>query len=502
MKDCIRQAADPWRPCFHYAPAAHWMNDPNGMVYYNGTYHLMYQYYPEGLNWGPMHWGHAASRDLVHWEHRPVALYPDELGMIFSGCAVVDWQDTSGFFGGWPGLVAVFTHHAADPDAGAVRQSQSLAYSADEGQTWVKYAGNPVLEDRSLPDFRDPKVFWHEPESRWIMVLAAGDHVRFYASPNLRDWSYTGSFGREEGSHHGVWECPDLFELPVLNRPGRREWVLVVSIGGLPEDEEGSRTQYFLGRFEDGRFINGAAPERIRWMDGGRDNYAGVTWSDAPGGRRIWLGWMSNWKYAAVLPAESFRGAMTLPRELALCDGDGELLLCQLPVAELAGLRAGSAVWEQIPVSPQEPFRPNFAAELMELALEWEWRGDSAGLSGRRGAEAGVRLWTRDGEETRIGIDAGAGTLYIDRTASGQSGFHPAFACRHEMPLPSGGARPKLRIWADRISVEVFAGDGELAMTDLVYPAPGPFRAEVYAVGMPILIRALNLTELRSIWPE
>ncbi|WP_036669735.1 glycoside hydrolase family 32 protein [Paenibacillus sp. HW567] len=497
MKKDARPAADQWRPQYHFSAPVNWLNDPNGMVYHNGIYHLMYQYHPGGIEWGPMHWGHATSRDLVHWEHRPVALYPDENGMIFSGCAVVDHKDSSGFFEGKPGLVAVFTHHTVQPDTGTVCQSQSLAYSRDEGQTWIKYADNPVLKEPSLPDFRDPKVFWHDTEQCWVMVLAAGDHIRFYASRNLKEWSYTGEFGRQQGSHHGVWECPDLFELPVRNRPRQSRWVLVVSIGGLPQDIEGSRTQYFLGRFEGGCFIGEEPVEKVRWMDGGRDNYAGVTWSDAPDGRRIWLGWMSNWKYAALLPAERFRGAMTLPRELELHHQGGELQLRQLPVSELAGLRAGSALWEEIAVSPQTPFKPDCAAELLELLLEWEWSGMVPGPDSESAYEAGIRLWTQDGQETRIGIDARQGELYIDRTASGESSFHPDFACRHSMKLaPGTGKSPKLRIWADRISVEVFAGEGELAMTDLIYPAAGPFRIEVYTIGGNIRIRTLNMHKL------
>ncbi|MFM9330098.1 glycoside hydrolase family 32 protein [Paenibacillus mesotrionivorans] len=490
MRESFLQPADPWRPQYHYSPWANWMNDPNGMVYFNGEYHLMYQYFPGGQTWGPMHWGHAVSRDLMHWEHRPVALYPDEFGMIFSGSAVVDWRDSSGFFGGKPGLVAVFTHHAALPDTREVRQSQSLAYSADGGRTWVKHKGNPVLTEPSLPDFRDPKVFWHGPENRWIMLLAAGDHIRFYASPNLREWTYTGEFGRREGSHQGVWECPDVFPLPVEGQPGETRWVLLVSIGGAPEDEEGSRTQYFLGTFRDGCFHGGEPAETVRWLDAGRDHYAGVTWSDAPDNRRILLGWMSNWKYAAVTPAASFRGAMTLPRELSLYASGGEVRLRQLPVAEAAGLREETATWHRVQASPGTPFRPGFEAALLELSLEWDWAGEPG--------EAGVRLWTRDGQETRIGIDAQAGMLYIDRTVSGETGFHPAFPCRHETPLPPSASRPKLRIWADRISVEVFAGDGDPAMTDLIFPAPGPYWVEIYAVHTPVNIHTLELHRLRS----
>ena len=427
MRESFLQPADPWRPQFHYSPRANWMNDPNGMVYFNGEYHLMYQYFPGGQSWGPMHWGHAVSRDLMHWEHRPVALYPDEFGMIFSGSAVVDWRDSSGFFGGKPGLVAVFTHHAALPDTREVRQSQSLAYSADGGRSWVKHKGNPVLTEPSLPDFRDPKVFWHEPEGRWIMALAAGDHIRFYASPNLREWTYTGEFGRREGSHQGVWECPDVFPLPVEGQPGETRWVLLVSIGGLPEDAEGSRTQYFLGTFRGGCFHGGEPAETVHWLDAGRDHYAGVTWSDAPDNRRILLGWMSNWKYAAVTPAASFRGAMTLPRELAL-------------------YASGSCLWRRPPGSGKNPppgigSKPAPASPSVPISNPpcWScpWNGNGPGSREKQGCGCGRGTGRKPGS---------ASTPKPERcTSTGRPPGKAAFirsshaAMKHRCPHPRPG---------------------------------------------------------------
>lgn len=306
--------ADRFRPGFHFSPPTSWANDPNGLVYYEGSYHLFYQYHPYSNKWGPMHWGHAISEDLIHWQHAPIALFPDEHGAIFSGCCVVDWNNSSGLFKDSHGLVAIFTHADIHPETGQPRQRQSLAYSSDKGQTWQKYNGNPVLAENDLIDFRDPKVFWHAQSKRWIMAIVAGDHVRFYASDNLREWSLTGKFGREEGSHDGVWECPDLFQLPA-DDTGRSKWVLIISIGDNPNCPEGSRTQYFIGEFDGKTFINDNPSDHILWLDYGRDNYAGVTWSDIPeqDGRRVIIGWMSNWKYANETPTYSWRGAMTLP---------------------------------------------------------------------------------------------------------------------------------------------------------------------------------------------
>ncbi|RME99284.1 MAG: glycoside hydrolase family 32 protein, partial [Bacteroidetes bacterium] len=295
------------RPQFHFSPPTMWMNDPNGMVFFEGEYHLFYQYYPDSTVWGPMHWGHAVSKDLLHWEHLPIALAPDEHGYIFSGSAVVDWENSSGFgVDELPPLVAIFTYHdpIAEREGRDDFQTQGIAYSNDRGRSWVKYDGNPVLPNPGIRDFRDPKVIWDTESQRWIMVLAAGDHIRFYASKDLKHWRYLSSFGQRLGAHGGVWECPDLFPMKVEGS-GDQRWVLLVSINpGAPNG--GSGTQYFVGRFEDDRFKLDAEfaynlnrmqdSVKAVWLDYGRDNYAGVTWSDIPFelDRRIFIGWMSN----------------------------------------------------------------------------------------------------------------------------------------------------------------------------------------------------------------
>ena len=316
--------SEPHRPAFHFTPKTGWMNDPNGMVYYEGEYHLFYQYYPDSTVWGPMHWGHAISRDLVSWEHLPIALYPDSLGLIFSGSAVVDWKNTSGFgINGKPPLVAMFTHHLMRGEKAGRHdfQYQSLAYSNDKGRTWTKYAGNPVIPNtNAIHDYRDTKVFWYAPDQKWVVVLAAGDHIMLYNSPNLKDWTYLSSFGKDLGAHGGVWECPDLFPLKVQGTT-QEKWVLIQNMNpGGPNG--GSAAQYFIGDFNGKSFILDAqlTGDLPLWLDHGRDNYAGVTWSDVPAadGRRLFIGWMSNWDYAQVVPTKSWRSAMTLPRQLVL----------------------------------------------------------------------------------------------------------------------------------------------------------------------------------------
>lgn len=312
-----------YRPQYHFSPESGWMNDPNGLVFYDGEYHLFYQYYPDSTVWGPMHWGHAVSTDLFSWTHLPVALYPDSLGYIFSGSAVSDIYNTSGFGDGTtPPLIAVFTYHNSELERKGNNefQSQGIAWSNDRGRTWKKFQGNPVLPNPGIRDFRDPKVFRHDASGKWIMILAVHDRVHIYSSPDLKNWSFESEFGESAGSHGGVWECPDLFPLTVTGTSSSK-WVMLVSINpGGPNG--GSVTQYFTGEFDGHKFI----PDDIaaKWMDMGTDNYAGVTWSGIPeqDGRKILIGWMSNWNYATVVPSSLWRSAMTIPRELTLYEMD------------------------------------------------------------------------------------------------------------------------------------------------------------------------------------
>ena len=326
-----------YRPQIHFSPQAHWMNDPNGMVYYKGVYHLFFQYYPDSTVWGPMHWGHATSTDLIHWLEQPIALYPDSIGLIFSGSVVVDKNNTSGFGKkGQVPLVAIFTHHnmGGEKQMRNDFQNQSIAYSLDEGKTWIKYTGNPVLKNPGIRDFRDPKVMWYEPQKKWVMTLATKDRVTFYSSPNLKDWTKETEFGETLGAHGGVWECPDLFSLN--DDYGKKVWVLTVSINpGGPN--KGSATQYFLGDFDGNKFT--PISTATRWIDYGTDDYAGVTWSNT-GNRKIFLGWMSNWQYATVVPTIKWRSATTFPRDLKLKYVGKEMFLASLPISELSILQS------------------------------------------------------------------------------------------------------------------------------------------------------------------
>lgn len=483
---------DAYRPQYHLSPPSGWLNDPNGMVYFEGEYHLCYQYHPWSDKWGPMHWGHAVSRDLVHWEHRPAALKPDGNGYIFSGSAVVDWSNSSGLFDDGPGLVAIFTHADAYPGTDRPRQRQSLAYSTDKGRTWTKYKGNPVLSDEAITDFRDPKVFWHAPSGRWVMVLAAGDHIRFYHSPNLKDWTLGGTFGEKEGSHDGVWECPDLFELPVEGDPKRTRWVLIVSIGDREDLTEGSRTQYFTGDFDGERFTNDHSPDTVLWADLGRDNYAGVTWSDVPesDGRRILIGWMSNWKYANLTPTESWRSAMTVPRTLTLRDNGAGPRLVQTPVRELESLRREAVRLENVTVTPGS--NPLGSYRGVQYEIEAEFVLGTA-------TEFGFKLRCSDSEETVAAYDAARNEIVVDRSRSGKSDFHPEFPCRHGAALEPAGPTLKLRIFVDRSSVEVFAGDGQAVLTDLIYPSLESDGLELYVKEGSVKLLSLRIYTLDSI---
>ena len=324
-----------YRPKVHFSPEAHWVNDPNGMVYNKGVYHLFYQHHPYSSVWGPMHWGHATSRDLINWKHEPIAIYPDSLGTIFSGSAVVDKNNTSGLGkNGQVPLVAIFTQHSMEGEKAGRNdyQNQSIAYSNDDGKTWIKYEGNPVLKNPGITDFRDPKVMWYEPQKKWIMTLATKDCITFYSSKNLKSWVKESEFGATIGAHGGVWECPDLF---TLDNNGKKVWALIVSINpGGPN--KGSATQYFIGDFDGNKFVPQTTD--VKWIDYGPDNYAGITWSNT-GSRKIFLGWMSKWMYANAVPTETWKNAMTIPRELKLKQVGNNLLIASEPVAELTKIQ-------------------------------------------------------------------------------------------------------------------------------------------------------------------
>jgi fructan beta-fructosidase len=475
-----------YRPQFHFSPKKNWINDPNGLVYYKGKYHMFYQYNPYGDKWGNISWGHAVSQDLVHWKELPVALMPDDLGLIFSGSVVVDKCNTSGFFKEHSGgLVAIYTN------AGETQQ-QSIAYSTDEGLTWTKYKQNPVIPNPGITDFRDPKVMWYEKECKWVMVLAAGDRILFYSSKNLKDWQYMSQFGENEGSHGGVWEVPDLFKLPVDGNPNHSKWILKVDInpGAVAG---GSGGQYFIGEFDGTRFINDNPPHEIRWVDYGKDFYAAQTWFNT-GNRKIWIGWMNNWQYADVIPTNPWRGAMSIPRELTLKTVRGEgIKLIQTPVKELKGIRKKQYQWENERITPGENILSDIKGKTVEIIAEFELGSAS---------EFGFKVRKSATEETVIGYDAERHLLFVDRIHSGEFAFSPAFAGRHEAVLNPIKDKIKFHIFVDWSSVEVFGNDGRVVLTDLIFPSPSSDGIELYSKNGCVKLISLTVNKLKSIWGE
>lgn len=476
-----------YRPAYHFTPARHWMNDPNGLLFHDGTYHLFFQHHPHGPNWGPMHWGHATSRDLLTWQEHPIALTPDALGMIFSGSAVIDRDDTSGL--GRDGIapwVAVFTHH----DTEAARQgserieSQSLAISLDKGRNWRKHAGNPVLHNPGLRDFRDPKVIWLEGPACWLMSLAAHDHVRFYTSPDLQHWTLQSEFGREFAQPGTVWECPDLFPLPWQ---GGTRWVLLVSVvPGGPNG--GSGTMYFVGRFDGQHFTPEPAP--TRWLDHGPDHYAGVTWSTT-GPRRTLIGWMSNWDYARSVPTAPWRSAMTLPRDLALREVDGQAWLASAPAQET--LRHG---WQEM-TAPGMP-----GAGGLDLGETWRLSTGrlllALRLEGAPGFE--LALGNGQGDELRVGFDPAEEHYFIDRCCAGRSDFSERFAGRHVAPRVVRDEAIDLQLFFDATSVELFADGGLTTMTSLFFPH-APYTRAKLQLAAAASVQRLSLSRWASLEP-
>jgi len=529
------------------------------MVFYDGEYHLFYQSNPFGDKWGHMSWAHAVSRDLVHWKHLPLALAEEDGVMIFSGSAVVDWKNTSGFGRNRrPPLVAIYTgHYTTRP-----LQNQHIAYSTDRGRTWTKYSGNPVL-DIGEKDFRDPKVFWHEPTKRWVMAVSwpTQRQVRFYNSPDLKNWAHLSDFG-PAGSTQGIWECPDLFPLqvekgsagaspagrralaPPTTRPAavapsvvreggrvpKEKWVLIVNVGsGAPAG--GSGCQYFVGDFDGRQFtldpsfprpqpefvpegkliadfdgdnvdyiLMGDAPARpagepALWADFGPDFYAAVSWNDLPkrDGRRIWIGWMSNWRYANDVPTSPWRSAMSIPRELGLRQtADGPRLL-QKPVRELKKLRGPHHQFKGGTLKEANAWLERNAIRCDPFELSFEFEPVSQG-------NQGVKLFKGTREETAVGVDGDQGRVYVDRTRSGNVTFHPMFSGVQDAPLAARDSRVNLHIFVDACSIEVFVNDGERVFTELVFPFENGRGVEFFGPNEGAKISALDVWSLKSSW--
>jgi fructan beta-fructosidase len=482
----------PWRPQYHFTPLNNFMNDANGTVFYRGEYHLFYQYNPFGKVWGHMSWGHAVSEDMVHWQNLPVAIYevPGDY-MIFSGSAAVDWNNTSGLCQNPDAvdrscLIAIYTA------AHEKKQAQHIAYSNDQGRTWKEYPGNPVA-DLNAPDFRDPNVFWYEPQRKWVMVAVLADqrNLLIFDSPDLKHWTKRSSFG-PAGDSAGQWECPDLFKLPVENSK-EEKWVLIVNRNpGAPAGGTGVR--YLIGNFDGNTFTPDDPKASPSWADWGKDFYGTNAWNDIPDsdGRRIWIGWFSNWQYANKEPTELWRGAQSIPRVLTLRRYSDGLRLVQRPVEELERLRNKPFNFENANV---EKANKNLAArnangEVYELEVE---------LRPEQATVIGLRLrWKRD-DETLIGFDATKNEVFIDRTHSGETSFSPEFPGRRSAKLEKNSS-VKLHIFVDRSSVEIFANDGERVFSERIYPHPGSNNIEFYSNGSGGKIVSFKMWPLKTIW--
>jgi sucrose-6-phosphate hydrolase SacC (GH32 family) len=658
MQQCIAANpagyyTEPFRPQFHFTPEKNWMNDPNGLVYYEGEYHLFYQYNPFGNTWGHMSWGHAVSPDMVHWKHLPLALPEADGVMIFSGSAVIDWNNTSGFGkDGKPPMVAIYTGCRVDSDG---VQFECIAYSNDKGRTWTKYAGNPVI-DLNSKDFRDPKVQWYEPTKSWIMTvsLSAQHKVRFYGSPNLKDWTLLSEFGPAGGTA-GVWECPDLFQVPVQGTDQKR-WVLAVNMnpGSIAG---GSGGQYFVGQFNgkkfvadpgsllpptpafapegqmiadfegkdygdwkttgeafgpgpaqgrlgdqnpvdgymghglvnsyyhgdattgtltspefeiahpylnfligggsqketrmdllvDGKVVRTAsgddaerlawkswnvndlknqkavlqivdnatggwghinvdqitladeparpASESALWFDYGPDYYAAVSWSDIPksDGRRLWLGWMSNWEYGQEVPTAPWRSAMSIPREVGLRQTAEGIRLVQKPAHEMDSLRGQHFKFKGGDLADANAWLAKNHIQGDQLEFEVEFGPQSTGVEG-------LKLLKGAGEETVIGVDRNQGTVFVDRTHSGNVSFNPKFSGKYDAPLAVRDGKVKLHVFVDACSVEVFVNDGEKVFTVLVYPSAGSRGIEFFGPERGATVDSLNVWPLNTSW--
>jgi fructan beta-fructosidase len=491
---------EPYRPQFHFSPAYNWMNDPNGLVYYAGEYHLFFQCNPEDLKWDwrKLHWGHAISTDLLHWREFPIALSPDTTGSILSGSIVVDMENTSGFKTGVDDpLIAIYTsgsegnsQHPWD-----AFQQQSIAFSNDRGRTWIQYSGNPVISNPGLADFRDPKVFWHSPSAAWVMVLAAGDRVRFYQSQNLKSWMQVGGFGVFCGAHGGIWECPDLFPM-ILDDGSTSHWVLIVSVqAGATLQRSG--TQYFVGQFDGRTFLNDNPSELILWLDNGPDNYAGGTWSNLPSedARRLFMGWMNGANRGPTWP---WRGAMSIPRELTLRTIDGQIRLMQNPVRELALLRESpTALYEQT-VGPRHNLIIEPHSRQYEIVTDFSLNDTNATQFGFKfrvgsGQEIGIVYHPVIGKLTlyrgSIGKPALGTDALLGSSTIGEALFNP-----HSPTL-------RLHILVDWSSIEVFANEGQIAITACIFPEEYSDSIEFFAFEGNVRLNTLIAYPLHSTTP-
>lgn len=470
-----------YRPVYHHTPMYGWMNDPNGMFYKDGVYHLYFQYNPYGSMWANMTWGHSTSTDLTHWTYEGTAIVPDAWGAIFSGSCVVDKDNTAGF--GKGAVVAFYTSAKSTPWGDI--QSQSMAYSLDNGKTFIKYEHNPILTSTER-DFRDPKVFWYAPGKHWVMMLAVGQEMQIYSSGNLKVWKKESSFGAMQGAHGGVWECPDLVELPIEGTK-EKKWVLICNLNpGGPFG--GSAAQYFVGSFDGKKFVN-ESPTQTKWLDWGKDNYATVTWSNAPAGRCITLGWMSNWQYANNVPTTQYRSANTLARDLTLYRVGGELYLKSKPSPEIKKARVEE---KKIPT-----FEVKGNYEVVSLLADNKGAYEIEMTIGNKGtSKIDFSLINEKDEKVAMYYDVVRKQFVMDRSASGIVGFSRDFPAVTVAPVRNTD-QIHLRLFIDRSSVEAFGEDGEYVMTNLVFPAE-PYNRMVFSSDKgSYIVKSMNVYRLQ-----
>ena len=495
--------SEKYRPVYHHTPPYGWMNDANGLFYKDGVYHLYYQYNPYACVWGNMHWGHSVSTDLVHWEHRPIAIWRDGYGHIFSGSTVVDYANTAGFGPG--AVVAFYTSYNTERE---FIQTQCLAYSLDDGQTFTKYEGNPVLTPfDGIKDFRDPKVFWYEPGQKWMMIVSADKEMRFYSSKSLKEWDYMSSWGEGYGVQPRQFECPDFFQLTTAE--GETKWVMIVNVNpGCFFG--GSATQYFVGEFDGKEFTCDSPKETVKWLDWGKDHYATVCFSNT-GDRVIAVPWMSNWQYGTIVPSKYFRSANAVPRELGLFKDGGEFYVSAYPVPELVGLEKESRTVDGISVAAGKPQRVDlFEPSDGAFELEFDLIVPDSG-------KAGWRLKNDAGEAVDLYFDASLKRFVMDRTASGLMDFgvrsttheienHDRrktnsmhyvndFALATWAPISVKG-RHSVKLLYDVTSLEIFIDGGRVVMTNLVFPTEPYDALELYSDKARLSVENLRIIKL------
>ncbi|MFO7814494.1 MAG: glycoside hydrolase family 32 protein [Halanaerobiales bacterium] len=448
------------RPQIHFSPPKNWMNDPNGLVYYKGEYHLFYQHNPTASIWGNIHWGHAVSKDLLNWEHLDTALKPDQYGLIFTGSAVVDYNDTSGFFKGGEGLVAIYTSALPQKTKGFYLQQQCIAYSKDKGRTWIKYKDNPVIENKRWKDFRDPKVFWHEETESWIMLVTNGKKVNFYRSADLKNWEFTSDFSCNAFQFEGVWECPDLIKLPVENKEGEKRWLLQTGV----QDNSlagGSGSQYFVGEFNGYKFKNLNPDQKTFWVDYGQDFYAVQSWANLPTSqdREVWIAWMNNLAYSDTLPTNDWRGVLSIPREITLAEYNKEYYLKQKPISELNTLREYDYSVAEYDLKDDFDYKINFDPFEVKFVAELAPR-EKMDINLIRGSNLRISLF----------IDKKNQEIVLRRSFSIEPKIGKVFNDTHGAQIYEACDKIEVQFIVDRSTLEIFINDGEIVFSDLIFP--------------------------------